>query len=58
MVGWLDYLDGGCGRVHELRWSVEFLSLGWVCCGPVAVFCSKNEVPVVPTVHIPQPMYS
>ena len=47
MVGWFDNLDGGCGRVHDefmrLRWSVEFLSLGWVCCGPVAVFCSKKK---------------
>ena len=30
------------GVFMSLRWSVELLSLVWVCCGPVAVFCSKK----------------
>ena len=31
------------GVFMSLRWSVEFLSLVWVCCGPVVVFCSKKK---------------
>ena len=41
--GVLDNLTVVLGVFMRLRWSVEFLSLGWVCCGPVAVFCSKKK---------------